>query len=109
MEGYKQITREELSKVLDAVRDSIVSLNFINFVEGMIFFNKFDYAMWVNKRGEAILSLTSEDMEDSWGLYLDEVQEIWIDEFINEYTYEEICGNAVYLNYYNDIMVSIEF
>jgi hypothetical protein len=109
MEGYKQITREELIQILDAVRDSLVSLNFIDFIEGAAYFNKFDYGIYINNNGETVLSLTSEEMEDSWDLYLDGVEEILIDEFIDEYTYEELCGDAVYLNYLNDLMVSIEF
>jgi hypothetical protein len=111
MEGYKNITREDLVQILDAVRDSIVALNFMEFIEGMIFFNKFDYGIYINKDGETVLSLTSEEMEDSWDLYLDGVEEMWVDEFIDmdEITYEELCGDAVYLKFFNDVMVSIEF
>lgn len=109
MEGYKQITREDLVQILDTVRDSLVSLNFIDFIKGAAYFNKFDYGIYINKDGETVLSLTSEEMEDSWELYLDGVEEMWINEFINEYTYEELCGDAVYLKYCNEMMVSIEF
>jgi hypothetical protein len=109
MEGYRKITREELTQILDEARDSIVALNFMDFIEGMIFFNKFDYGIYINENGETVLSLTSEEMEDSWDLYLDCVEEIWIDNSIEEYTYERLCGNAVYLKYFNDVMVSIEF
>jgi hypothetical protein len=111
MEGYKQITREDLIQILNAVRDSLVSLNFISFIKGAAYFNKFDYGIYMNKDGETVLSLTSEEIEDSWNLYLDGVKEMWIDEYIDmdEITYEELCGDAVYLNFYNGLMVSIEF
>jgi len=116
MDGYKNITREELSKILDAVRDSLVSLEFMNFAVGTIFFDKFDYGIYKNKNGENVLSLTSEEMEDSWDLYLDEVEEILIDEDIDiseidgidEITYEDFSGEMILFNYYNDAMVMIE-
>ena len=113
MDGYKNITREELVKILDAVRDSLVSLEFMNFAMGAIFFDKFDYGIYKNKNGENVLSLTSEEMEDSWDLYLDEIEEILIDKDIDiseidEITYEDFSGEMILFNYYNDAMVMIE-
>jgi hypothetical protein len=114
MEGYKQITREDLTKILDVARDSIVSLEIVNFAQGSVFFNKFDYGIYMNKNGETVLSLTSEEIEDSWDLYLDEVEEMLIDEDIEidgeigEYTYEDVCGEMILFRYYNGLMVMIE-
>jgi hypothetical protein len=109
MEGYKQITREDLVKILEVFRNTTVFLSIFNFVKGSVMFDKFDFGIYKSRDNQTILSLTSVEDENCWDLELEEVEEIWIDENVEEYTYEELSEDMVMLKYYNDILVMIEF
>lgn len=108
MEGYKTITREDLIKILDVAKDATVLLSIFNFAKGSVVFEKFDFGVYHSRNNQLMLSLTSEEIENCWNLELDEVEEIWIDEDIEEYSYEELNGNLVMLKYYNGLVVMIE-